>query len=122
MPTSSKRDYLAVLQQLIAFAEGDTLTIPIPLLQVGDGLLTASSQTNTSIVTATAQQRKVLQKELQHYLRGIANGHAAMIEPYSISTTVVTNVVDPSTTMRRRRSSTRVASYLINGTSRDWMF
>lgn len=122
MPTSSKQDYLAVLQQLVAFAEGETLTIPNPVLKVGDGLLAANHHTNAAIGTATRQQREYLQKELQHYLRGVANGHASMIKPYAIRTEIVTHIADPPSASRRQRSVKRIASYLIEGSFRDWTF
>lgn len=111
------------LQQLVAFAEGDTLEIPHPVLKVGEGLLTANSPTMRRIVTATKPQREYLQAELRHYLRGIANGHASMIKPYAISTEISTFIIDSPATSRRRRSGKRVANYLIEAEEiRDWVF
>lgn len=121
MPTSSKQDYLAVLQQLVAFARGETLSIPVPVLKVGDGLLAPNSHTMGLIVAATKRQREFLQLELRHYLTGIANGHAEMIKPYEIRIHVVTHVTDRPATSRRRQP-TRAASYLIEGSDRDWVF
>lgn len=122
MPISSKQDYLDVLQQLVEFAEGDTLSIPIPLFEVGDGLLVANHHTMKQIAIATRLQREHLQKELQYYLRGIANGHASMVKPYEIRTEISATVTDSPTTSRRRRSGTRSANYYIEGSIRDWVF
>jgi len=121
MPTSTKQDYLEVLQALVAFAEGETLSIPIPLLTVGDGLLTPHGTTMRALVTGTAAERTYLQHEFRHYVRGIANGYAEMITPFQIRIHTTTRVVDHPTRARRPRA-TRTASYAIEGSARDWLF
>jgi len=124
MPISTKADYLNVLQALVAFAEGETLTIPVPIFQVGEGLLVPNYRTNDQIVTATRRQREVIQLELRHFLRGIAKGHGHMITPMQIriEVTVTPHPPDPPGPKRRHRRDRRVASYLVEGSARDWVF
>lgn len=118
MPTSES---VNVLQEIVRFAEGETLSIPVPVVNIGEGLLVPNHVTMKHILVATRPQRESIQAELRAFLRGVSQGHATMIAPMQITMDVVTRAPDPPVSKRRHRRGAH-ASLLIEGSPRDWVF
>src|SRR5688572_6809759 len=101
MTSNQLQTTLAALQRLVAFAENETTTFPVLLLKVGDGLVTAASETLKRVAALTPRQIEALQAELQLFLRAAALGNARMIAPMQVTITVVTHAPDTPPTGRR---------------------
>src|SRR5262245_44992059 len=122
MPSASHQKYVAVLQHLVAFAEGDTSAIPVPLLETGDGLISSNHVTNDHLVRTTPRERDVIRAELQLFLRGVANGHAHMLTPMQVRIEMTTHPRSTPVSKRRQQRGARSVSWLIEAKARDWVF
>jgi hypothetical protein len=122
MKANSLQDSLNALRQLVAFAEQETSTFPALVLRVGDGLVTATSDTLKRVAALTPRQTEILQLELRHFLRSAAQGHARMVAPMRVTLAIVSHSPDTAPKGARARRASLAASLLVDGTPRDLLF
>jgi hypothetical protein len=120
--TNSLQDSRTALQQLVAFAEGDTAAFPVLVLKTGEGLVVPSGNALKQVAAMTPRAIEVLQMELRAFLRAAAVDSASL-QPIRIKLIVGKQLPDTAPHGRRARRARRaVRSLLIDAEPRDLIF